>query len=78
MIYPPPQAVPQQGQPQLAGDQSQMSPPTAQLQRQTSVEQGVQSQPIVHKQSAPTQFVQQNFIAEGVAQHAEFIQVRVS
>uniref|UniRef100_A0AAR5PDY8 non-specific serine/threonine protein kinase n=1 Tax=Dendroctonus ponderosae TaxID=77166 RepID=A0AAR5PDY8_DENPD len=76
-VQPQQHVLPPQAQPQVVtGDQSQMpSPATVQLQRQTSVEPNMQSQPIVHKQAPSTQFVQQNYIQEGVAQHAEYLQV---
>ncbi|KAL1501474.1 hypothetical protein ABEB36_006789 [Hypothenemus hampei] len=62
---------------QMVDQGAMSSPPNAvHLQRQPSVEPNMQSQPIVHKQTAPTQFVQQqNFIQDGVAQHAEYLQV---
>ncbi|XP_057670128.1 uncharacterized protein LOC130902209 [Diorhabda carinulata] len=44
------------------------------IQRQGSVEP-VQQQPIIHKQPAPTHFVQQNFL-EGQPQQAEYLQVQ--
>ncbi|XP_060534370.1 serine/threonine-protein kinase Wnk [Cylas formicarius] len=61
----------QSANPQQQQEQHQ---PT-QLQRQTSVEPA-QSQPIIHKQPAPTQFAQPNYIPEGggIPQQAEFIQ----
>ncbi|CAH1129587.1 unnamed protein product [Ceutorhynchus assimilis] len=68
--------LPPQAQPGPSADQSQMqSPPTVQIQRQQSLDpNNIHSQTIVHKQTAPTQFVQQNYIQEGVAQHAEYLQ----
>ncbi|KAJ8983505.1 hypothetical protein NQ317_005163, partial [Molorchus minor] len=66
------QAVVYQTQQQQVPQEVQ-SPPV--LQRQTSVEP-VQQQTIIHKQTAPTQFVQQNYIPEGHPQQAEYLQVQ--
>lgn len=55
-------------------DQHQ-APPV--LQRQTSIDPS-QQQPIIHKQAAPTHFVQQNYIPEGHPQQAEYLQLQQS
>ncbi|KAG5894182.1 hypothetical protein JTB14_037752 [Gonioctena quinquepunctata] len=69
-VYQTQQSQQHQHHPQISQDQN-----TPVLQRQTSVEP-VQQQTIILNQSAPTHFVQQNYLADGHPQQAEYIKIQ--
>ncbi|XP_072381692.1 uncharacterized protein [Diabrotica undecimpunctata] len=79
VIYQQQHPIMQQPEQQQAFQQPQQIPQdqlqnTPVIQRQPSVEP-VQQQTIIHKQSAPTHFVQQNYL-DGQPQQAEYLQVQ--
>lgn len=68
-----PQEPPSQFVDPLQGT-NQVQSCSAILQRQTSVDPDMQSQTIVHKESASAQFMHQNVVQEDVVQHGEILQ----